>query len=438
MLSEQREHPVEGSFRSSNERLNRIWAVARHTLELNTREFFLDGIKRDRWIWSGDAVQSFLMDYYLSADGETTKRSFWALCGKPPLEHHINTIIDYSLYWLAALETHYLYSGDKAFLVNIYSRASSLMEFCLSRRNAEGFLEELPGDWLFLDWAEMPKNGELSAIQMLLQRALAAMASVASIAGHGDDAERYQREAWCLRERICSVFWDPVRGVFVHHRVGGRVQALVTGYANMFALMFGLVEEPERSRVRINGLLGPDIPRITTPYMSFYRLEALCSGGDLSVVTEEMLSYWGGMLDRGASSFWELYDPRETGTAQYAMYGRPYGKSLCHAWGASPLYLLGRFYLGVTPLKPGFASYLVSPRLGGLDWVEGSVPSPRGTIHVRLERNRLRVSCHSGAVLRLEATRQPAITGPQTPVLEPCADHLDLHITADGTYDIEF
>jgi len=26
------------------------------------------------------------------------------------------------------------------------------------------------------------------------------------------------------------------------------------------------------------------------------------------------------------------------------MYGRKYGKSLCHAWGAAPLYLLGRYY----------------------------------------------------------------------------------------------
>jgi hypothetical protein len=29
------------------------------------------------------------------------------------------------------------------------------------------------------------------------------------------------------------------------------------------------------------------------------------------------------------------------------MYGRPFGKSLCHAWGASPIYLLGKYYLGV-------------------------------------------------------------------------------------------
>ena len=64
------------------------------------------------------------------------------------------------------------------------------------------------------------------------------------------------------------------------------------------------------------------------------------------------------------------------------MYGRPFGKSLCHAWGAGPVYLFGRYVLGVEPSKPGYAEYVVAPNLGGLDWVEGTVPTPRGPITV--------------------------------------------------------
>nr|GFC72823.1 hypothetical protein [Tanacetum cinerariifolium] len=51
-------------------------------------------------------------------------------------------------------------------------------------------------------------------------------------------------------------------------------------------------------------------------------------------VLKEMKSYWGGMLDLGATSFWEEYDPAKKGAEHYSMYGRPFGKSLCHAWGA--------------------------------------------------------------------------------------------------------
>ena len=80
---------------------------------------------------------------------------------------------------------------------------------------------------------------------------------------------------------------------------------------------------------------------------------------------------------------------RELEKTSYAMFLRPrrFGKSLCHAWGASPVYLLGRYYLGVTPTSPGFKTYDVKPNLGGLDWIEGDVPTPWGRIHVYADKN---------------------------------------------------
>ena len=35
---------------------------------------------------------------------------------------------------------------------------------------------------------------------------------------------------------------------------------------------------------------------------------------------KEMKAYWGGMLKEGATSFWEKYNPEETGTQHLAMY----------------------------------------------------------------------------------------------------------------------
>lgn len=93
-----------------------------------------------------------------------------------------------------------------------------------------------------------------------------------------------------------------------------------------------------------------------------YRAKAGHIGGDLSCLN--VLNYWGGMLREGATSFWEKYVPTERGVQHLAMCGRPYGKSLCHAWGASPIYLIGRYFLGVKPLKPGYAEYEVRPNLG--------------------------------------------------------------------------
>jgi hypothetical protein len=91
------------------------------------------------------------------------------------------------------------------------------------------------------------------------------------------------------------------------------------------------------------------------------------------------------------------------------MYGRPFGKSLCHAWGASPIYLLGKYYLGVRPDSPGYATYTIEPRLGGFDWMQGRVPLPSGHIDIYMDKNRVKVTSTTSGTGRLMIGEQ-AIT----------------------------
>ena len=69
------------------------------------------------------------------------------------------------------------------------------------------------------------------------------------------------------------------------------------------------------------------------------------------------------------------------------MYGRKFEKSLCHAWSSSPIYLLGRFRLGVAGTDTAYKSYEVRPRLGSLQKIEGVVPVPGGTVYVKADQN---------------------------------------------------
>ena len=133
---------------------------------------------------------------------------------------------------------------------------------------------------------------------------------------------------------------------------------------------------------------------ITTPYMRFYEMEAMCKMGEQADVLRQMKDYWGGMIRNGATTFWEAYDPNAEN--HLSMYGRPYGKSLCHAWGASPIYLLGRYFMGVEPTKPGYEEYDIRPSLGGLKWIEGSVPTPNGAIVLRMDENRIIIKSTEG------------------------------------------
>ena len=128
----------------------------------------------------------------------------------------------------------------------------------------------------------------------------------------------------------------------------------------------------------------------------FYELEALCMLGKQDQVMKEMKDYWGGMLAKGATSFWEKYIPEEEGRDILSMYGRPYGKSLCHAWGASPIYLLGRYYMGVQPTQAGYATWEARPVLSDMEWMEGSIPTPYGEIIIKMDREHLSISNPGG------------------------------------------
>ncbi|MEP6747396.1 MAG: alpha-rhamnosidase [Bacteroidota bacterium] len=410
MLYEYADLPDKGSFTCSDETINKIYETAKYTLHLSTREFFIDGIKRDRWVWSGDAYQSYLMNYYLMNDNETVKRTIYALRGKDPVTSHVNTIMDYTFYWFMSIYDYYLYSGDKSFLQQNYPRMQSLMEFCLARRNRDGLMEGMPGDWLFIDWADgLSKKGEISFEQLLFCRSLETMALCAGISNDNNGSAKYSQLSADLKKKLFSMYWNESKQALVHSVVDGKQTDNVTRYANMFSIFFDYFSETQKKAVKKSVLLNDSIQKITTPYMRFYELEALCAMGEQSYVLKEMKDYWGGMLQLGATSFWEVYDPTQKGAAHYAMYGRDFGKSLCHAWGASPLYLLGKYYLGVKPTAPGYANYSVEPNLGGLQWMQGKVPTPAGNIELYCSTSQIKIKSPAGTgILKIKSKTNPS------------------------------
>ncbi|MDR0541797.1 MAG: alpha-rhamnosidase [Dysgonamonadaceae bacterium] len=410
MLYEYLPLKYKGRFRCSDELLNRIWDVSAYTLHLTTREFFIDGIKRDRWVWSGDACQSYLMNYYLFFDSSSVTRTLLSLRGKDPVTSHINTIMDYTFYWFMGVYDYYRYTGDQSFIKLIYPRMQSLMDYCLSRRNPNGMMEGLAGDWVFIDWADfnMSKAGEVSFEQLLFYRSLQTMALCSGIVDKEEDKLKYKRLAEDLYGKLFSAFWSDEKKAFVHNREKGIQSEQVTPFTNIFAVIFDCLDEKKTQVVKQNVLLNPNALKITTPYMRFYELEALCMLGEHRYVLQEIRNYWGGMLDLGATSFWEKYNPDETGAEHWAMYGRPYGKSLCHAWGASPLYLFGKYYLGVRPETEGYKTFSIRPVLGGLEWVDGAAPTPNGEIKVYRDKKQIKVSATEGeGYLYFESQTKP-------------------------------
>ena len=273
-----------------------------------------------------------------------------------------------------------------------------MMDYVLGRTNKDGMVEGMTGDWVFVDWADgyMDKHGELSFEQILFCKSLETMALCADLTDNKQDKEKYDKLYSSLKSKLEPAFWNNEKQGFVHNRLNGKQSDAVTRYANMFGILFDYLDNQKKQAVKKSVLMNNEIMKISTPYMHFYELESLCALGEQKAVTKEIKDYWGGMLKLGATSFWEKYNPEDKGSKHYSMYGRPFGKSLCHAWGSSPIYLLGKYYLGVKPVKPGYSEFSINPSLGGLKWIEGTVPTPKGGIHVYMDTKSIKVKAGEG------------------------------------------
>jgi len=188
----------------------------------------------------------------------------------------------------------------------------------------------------------------------------------------------------------------------------------------------GYLDECEIEAIKHNVLMNESVPKITTPYMHFYELAALCEIGEPGYVIDQILDYWGGMLDLGATTFWEEYEPGLQGSEHYEMYGNAFGKSLCHAWGASPIYLSGRYFLGVKPTKPGYGTYEIKPELGTLSWIEETVPMSKGKVDIYADVKTIKIKATSGiGILKFKSA------------VKPVTSYGDLKQVKDGCYEIE-
>ncbi len=381
--------PVRASFVSSDELLNRIWSVAEHTFRLCSGIFFIDGIKRDKWIWGGDAYQSLFVNQYLMADADINRRTLLALRGNDPMTTHINTILDYSLYWILSIKAHYEAYGDLAFVEQVFPKMVSLMAFCEEQLEEHGFITGRPGDWVFIDWADLDKEGPLCAEQMLFAQCYKTMAVLGGQLGRDLRlCEGYRRKGEILEKRIHAFYWNEEKGAYIDSFVSGKNH--VTRHANIFAVLFDIADEGQKRQIVEHVLHNDEIPPITTPYFKFYEMDALCRMGYLEEVLERIKEYWGGMLARGAVTFWEEYDPAVSQEEQYDMYGDRFGKSLCHAWSASPIYLLARYFVGLRITDPVRREYELHPHLEFFDSLECVLPVGDREIRISWDGEELR------------------------------------------------
>jgi alpha-L-rhamnosidase len=346
---------------------------------------------------------SLMANAYTFNDPELVRRSLVALGRAGIQEKDINGIIDYSLWWIISQDHYQLYFGDARHLQNEWGRIKETMDVLFSRCDSSGFINS-QNTWLFIDWTHQEK---WSALQVLWWWAQESGARLAHRMNDTELETRLKKSAANLQANLMEQVWNG-EGQYWQSKIGES--SIKTRYPNFLAVISGLTGENQYDGMR-KLLEDPAVPTVGTPYMYGFEMIALARLGDVQTLIGLVKSYWGGMLGQGATSFWEAYDPKQSGNQHYEFYNRPYGKSLCHAWSAGPAVLLPAEIAGLRPLEDGWESFTVDPNPGQLQWVSTTVPTKFGNITVDIENRNISIRFPKGTTL---IRKGRSITGPDT------------------------
>lgn len=379
-------YPAEsvGVFECSDSLLNEIWRVGAYTTRLCMEDTFIDCPWRERAQWWGDARIESRVAYYAFGDTELLAQGLRQIAHSQKPDGSVMAMYpageermlpDYSLIWVFSLLDYYAFSDDAELIEEVYPNVRRLMEWFRGFEDQDGLLSDVPG-WLFIDWADLEKQGEVTALNCFYYQALRVASVVAGIAGEQEDGAAYLEAADRLRRAINKYLYSPRRGLYADCRVDGRIVEKFSRQANALAALFDIPDHYQKSTIH-RQLINGGLPEVRTPYFMSYVLEALYAGERHDDALDIIRRKWGDMIRDGATTFWEMFTPEA---------------SLCHGWSACPTRDLLAEYVGIKPAL-GAQRYTVAPHTGGLKWAKGSVATPHGPLSVEWKavRNSLNI-----------------------------------------------
>lgn len=423
-------HPVarRGAFLSSDPVLNEIWDRAALTLRLCTQRLVIDGIKRDRMPWAGDQALNTLANAYALGEGQVVLDGLRALGS--PSDGLVNGTLTYSLWWMVNAAEARRYLGLDDALDELAQGAEDLLERLSARIDpASGALRGDTSEeptWVFVDWGyEVARDALATSLQLLWYWALRCVIALQHEAGgrHLSRAEHWQevseRVASTLRERG----WDAQAGAWADYLdlPGDGQGGTPTASPQLLALLSGITPAagPRQAQGSVQGgqadgvggvegsaAAGTVAARLDpsqthTPFMRGMALRALHTQGLDAQVVAHLRQAWGTMLHEETTTFWEEFPG--AGPTQWSMYGRPFGKSLCHAWSSGPATLLPQAVLGLEPTAAGWCEVRIAPSLGDLRWAAAVVPTPVGDLAVVAAGGQVRAWLPEGVELSADS-----------------------------------
>jgi len=382
-------YPVkyQGYFESSDAELNKMWQVGAYTAHLCMQDDIWDAPKRDRGRWMGDldvsgrTIDDVFADHFLMED--TLNR----LLGPDPIKDHVNGIPGYSAFWVTGETQYYLHFGSADQLRTIHARLVELLTYMEKDLDQQHLFVDATHAWPFVDWSPRMHSDTPQtrmATQFEYYAAFRDGAYLLNALHDTSNAARFGHVADELREAAQQHMLDS-QGSF-----GDRWQP------NAYAVVSGVAEPDQYPSIWRNALSGVGQhlyhPYIITPYYNYYVVSAMAKMGHREEALSWIRKFWGGMIDEGATSYWEGYDPSWYKGSLFhrslqADNETGFHTSLAHGWSSGVTPWLMEQVLGIQPTAAGFSQVRIRPDLVGLQWAKGAEPTPHGLLGVSIRND---------------------------------------------------
>ena len=297
-----------------------IFCAAKRTVDLCAGQDYLwDGVKRDRLVWIGDSHPEMLALTAMYGRLKVIERSLDFIKNQTPLPRWMNNIPMYSMWWIIILADYCKETGDLDYLKKQSDYLIGLVEQISRCVRDDGTLDY---PFYFVDWPSSNQPDEAEGVRAINIMAMKKAIEILDILDL--DAARARKTLDNLLKKNINV-----------------VKSKQVAGLKYFATE---LDESDKSLLVKDGASG------MSTFMSYYILKAVASF-DKDAAINMMKEYYGAMLNKGATTFFEDFDitwaenscridefPKDGQRDIHGDFGaycyKGFRHSLCHGWSA--------------------------------------------------------------------------------------------------------
>lgn len=336
---------------STSEIIKEIDKVGLITLKECMQTVYEDGPKRDQRLWIGDLYLQAMANNYSFLQHDLTRRSLYLLAALSHSNGYLHPciyerpephgdarlfLLEYALLYNVTLKDYLEATNDTETILDLWPVAKKQLDIIYNYLQDNGLMDFERANkewWIHIDWREgLHKEVSLQGVSIL---ALQNTYELAKMIGKEREMKDIPEIVKKMKKAAHKHYYNKKTGFFV-----GTSNNQVSYASQIWMVLSGVALGKEAQTALNNLSSAQNVTLPGTPYLYHYYIQSLIDSGLHNIAKQELTDYWGGMIEKGADTFWEAYDPDNDFLSPYNFYPI---NSYCHAWSCTPTYFIRKY-----------------------------------------------------------------------------------------------